>query len=68
MPDYRRDLVTVKVAGVRVVHNGESYAEISAPPKLVLVALDNEIRTLEDRVLELKSARSAVVKDLRSLR
>jgi len=65
LPAYRKDLDVVKVAGVRIIHDGDRYAETTATPKTTLAAIDAELARWERRLAELRLARGALVRSLR---
>ena len=60
-------LVVVRAAGVRIIHDGQRYAESNQPPKTALRAIDGELARHQLRVTELKLARGALVASVRAL-
>lgn len=64
--DYLRGLSMVTIAGVRVLYS-DAFAEVNAPPKVALIAIDAEVKKIESRLAELRGARSAIVRDLKAM-
>lgn len=63
---YRRDLKCTRLrGGLSILHNGVDFAESPVSPAKALRSLDAEIATLKLRMMDLESARAAVVKHTR---